>query len=191
VLAEKVDDDVEKVALIIVRLVMRAPDAMAAPENFTALAEICEMVLQACDASELPFVFWSAIVIVQALFVRLGAYELPRQIFGIVLEIVTAMNQTALADAIAALAVVDPIIALENECNLLIWVQHTSPAPFLRSIIALQERWAEVPEGIAQRGEMIQNAVRNAVENLRKGRVGNVESEFFDCQALLQAFAGD
>jgi hypothetical protein len=166
VIGEMVVTELDKLSEVLCALVWRAPAAMAVLPQFAAIAEIFECVLGTFGEMDTPPQRTAAVVLAQAIFEAMGAFELPRQFFGQVVAIVTELNRTVFADVIAVLATIDPIAALENECNFLIWVQHATPDLFLKSVAVLQERWGDATEAIASKGEMIQNAVARAIAQL-------------------------
>jgi hypothetical protein len=131
-----------------------------------------------------------AVELIQVIFISLAESEFTAQLFPGVLERVTELNRTSLADALAALMSVKAGEPLVNEYNLRIWLQHTSPLPFLHSAAVLFAAWDAAPPQVQAAHEAIVARMAEFVAVLTDADEESWEPGpadwLFDMEGLLQ-----
>ena len=129
-------DSLDLISKVLQTLINRAPSLSAQPEVIQGIADICAFSLQTLldgDFSALD----SAIRLCQSLFITLKDVPLVRELFPMILELASSINDPGFADGYAALATFDPSATFSNDCNFKIWLHHSSPQAFLASAPAV------------------------------------------------------
>jgi hypothetical protein len=182
--------DLVEVLCIAVR---RAPEWIAT-DCAAQIGAVVEAVLTVIREGPLEetemYLVLPAVKLIQVIFVSLGESEFTAQLFPCVLERVTELNRTSLADALAALMSVETAEPLVNECNLRIWLQHASPLPFLHSAAVLFAAWDAAPPQVQAAHEAIVARMAEFVAVLTDADQESWESGqadwLFDMEGLLQ-----